>query len=103
MPRAVTEADFLEALVRAPAAVGAAQAQRVERGLDVPARRQRRHEVELLEDEADAAQAQPGQLALAQRAQVPPVELQRAGGGLVERAEQLQQRRLARAARPGDG
>src|SRR5206468_3453406 len=52
--RAVAEPDLFQALVRPPAPLRAAQVQRVQRRLYVPARRQCRHQVELLEHEAEA-------------------------------------------------
>src|SRR5262249_56598464 len=55
-----------------------------------------------LEDEADAVRPDRGALALRRRAHVDSVDLDRALGGLVEQAEQVEQRRLARARRPGN-
>src|SRR5207245_5993933 len=68
--------------------------------LDVLERSQRRDQVELLEDEAERAQPQRGQLVVGQLAKVPSLEEHAAGARTVERPEELEQRRLAGAARP---
>ena len=47
--------------------------------------------------------AKRGGLALADLGKVPPVEQHRAGGGLVERGENVQKRRFAAAALAHDG
>ena len=67
--------------------------------LDVLDRGQRRDQVELLEDEAERAQAQLGELVVGQADEVGALEPNVAAARPVERAEELQQRRLARAAR----
>src|SRR5439155_25398949 len=67
--------------------------------LDVLHRRERRDQVELLEDEAEGSEPQLGQLVVAQRPEVAAFEGDDAFARPVECAEQLQQRRLARAAR----
>src|SRR5439155_21279242 len=68
--------------------------------LDVLERRQRRDQVELLEDEAERAQPQLCEGAVAERREVAALEEHLPARRAVERAEQLQQRRLPRAARP---
>jgi hypothetical protein len=65
-------------------------------------RRERRDQVELLEDEADRSEPEVGEAVVVEVAEVDAVEQQLAGAGAVETAEQLQQRRLARAAWAGD-
>jgi hypothetical protein len=62
-----------------------------------------RDEVEELEDEADAAAADFGQLGVRQVAQVVAVNQHRAAGGPVQPAQQVEQRGLAATARPHDG
>jgi hypothetical protein len=68
--------------------------------LDVLERRKRRDEIELLEDEAERAKSQLGKLAVSEALQLAALEEDLAVVGPVERAEELQQRRLAGAARP---
>ena len=80
----------------------AVQSARRERDLDVLRGGQRRDEVELLEDEADRPQPERGQLAVAEPCEVATLEVDLAVGGPVEGAEQLEQRRLSRAAGPHD-
>ncbi len=58
-------------------------------------------QVERLEDESDPAAAQRGPVPVVQRARVQAVQQVAALGRCVEQAEQVQQRRLARAGRPG--
>ena len=53
----------------------------------------------MLEDEAERAQPDLGELAVAERVQVAALEEHLARARTVERAEQLEQRRLAGAAR----
>ena len=67
---------------------------------DVLGRRQPRHQVEALEDEADALAAHARLLGGRQRRDVAPFEQVGAGVGRVEQAEHVEQRRLARARRP---
>ena len=87
---------------RAPAPLGALEAPRRQRRLDVLDRGQRRDQVELLEDEPERVAPQARELAVAHRHEVLALELDAPARRAVERAEQLQQRRLARAGRPGD-
>ena len=75
-------------------------ADRRELRLDVLERRQRRDQVELLEDEAERVQAEIGELAVAERGEIATLEEDAARARPVERPEQLQQGRLARPARP---
>src|SRR6185437_11512493 len=72
-------------------------------GLHVLLGRQRRDQVEALEDEADLVGADAGELAVAELRQARRAELHRSGGRAVERAEHLQQGRLAAAGRALDG
>ena len=99
MLRTIGEPDLGEQGERALAQLAAGDADRSERRLDVLQRGQRRDQVELLEDEAERAQPQLGELVVAQRREVAALEEDLAVARPVERAEQLQQRRLARAAR----
>src|SRR5581483_5559677 len=94
------EADLAQEREGAQPQLLARNSRRGEAGLDVLERRQRRDQVELLEDEAEGAQPQLGELVVAELGQVAAFEEHVAGGGTVERAEELQQRRLARPARP---
>jgi hypothetical protein len=72
---------------------------RGEARLDVLERRQGRDQVELLEDEAKRTEPQLGQRRVGQRAEVTLFEEDVPLGGPIERAEQLQQRRLAGSTR----
>jgi hypothetical protein len=73
----------------AAAALGPPQAERDERGLDVISCRQRRQEIEGLENEADRPGPDVGDARVVQSGQIG------AGCRPVERAQQLQQRGLA--------
>src|SRR5579872_5160394 len=99
---AVGETDLLEQRERARAQLVAVDAGRRKLRLDVLERVQRRDQVERLEDEAEGAQAQLGEVAVSERAEVAALEEHRAARRAVERAEELQQRRLAGARRPDD-
>ena len=89
---------------RAPARRGVGGAAGQARGeQDVLLARQLGDEVEGLEDEADVAPAHAGELALGASVQAAADHLDRARLGPVEGAEQVQQRRLARARAPDDG
>ena len=74
-----------------------------EREIDVILKRERVEQVELLKHEPEMIAAERGGLALADLGKVPPVEQHRAGGGLVERGENVQKRRFAAAALAHDG
>src|SRR5258707_2365412 len=89
------EPNLVEQLQRA----GATAAGRDEFRFDVLDRGQRWDQVELLEDETERAQAQLGELVVGQADEVVALEPDVAGARPVERAEQLQERRLAGAAR----
>src|SRR5207244_12731826 len=78
----------------------AADPGRCELRLDVLHRGERRDQIELLEDEAERAQAQVGQPVVGHGGEIAVLEQHAPGAGPVERAEQLQERRLAAAARP---
>src|SRR4051794_2751509 len=93
MVGAVAQPDAVEQVADAP--VPRAGAVEHEWELDVLGHRQRRDEVEELEDEADLAAAQLGALAGGQLRQVPVLEEDPSGVGLVEAAGQVEQRRLA--------
>ena len=74
-----------------------------QRQLDVLQRRGARQQVEVLEDEADRLVAEVRQLVVGEAGDVLPLQQVAAGGGAVEAAEQVHQRRLARARGPHDG
>ena len=96
--RAVGEADGGQRLERATAAQSDRRA-RVEQAVgDVVQRGRVLGQEELLEDEADAGGAQRGELPVGQARDVEPGHLHAPGAGTVERAQQVQQRRL-----PGPG
>ena len=60
-------------------------------------------EVEELEDQADGAPAGQRALPVAEGAEVSPEQQHAAGGGRVDAGRQVEQRRLAGSAAPGDG
>ena len=78
-------------------AAGDVQGQR-----DVLQRGQRRHQVERLEDEADAVAAQLGEPLVVERGQLGVADVDRAGGGGVETGDTVHEGRLAGAGRPHD-
>lgn len=67
---------------------------------DVLPRRQRRDEVEELEDEADAVALEGAERIRGQTRELPIADADTPGGGGVEAADEVQQRRLPGAARP---
>src|SRR5690349_18072548 len=93
------EADLLEQRTGALGQRIAAHTVRGECRLDVLERRERRNEVELLEHEAERVQTKACESAVVERVQRPFLEDDRARVRTVERPEQLEQRRLAGAAR----
>ena len=99
---AMAEADALERLARALAPLRARHAGVEQAAGDVVDGRQPVEQVELLEDEAHAARPQRRQLVVGGGGGVEAVDGHLAGGRAVERAHDLQQRRLARARRPED-
>ena len=98
---AVGEADGVDDLVE-PCRVGLAAGQ-VHGQRDVLDRGQRRHQVERLEDEADAVAAQLGELASLSVARSTSPMNDLAAGEVVEPGQAVHERRLARARRPHDG
>src|SRR6266496_1810662 len=103
MDRALREPDFVEQRKRAIAEIRTAHARRRELRLDVLDGGQGRDQIELLEHEAERAQPELCELAVVQRREVAALEEDAASARPVERAEQLQKRRLAAAARPLEG
>ena len=99
---AVGEAVVMQRALDAPLALGRRDAGEDHRQGDVLGRGQARHQVEALEDEADALAAHARLLDRRERRHVAPFEPVGAGVGAVEQAEQVEQRRLARAGRPHD-
>ena len=99
--RRSVEADARDQRVdRRPAGACAGDRQRQH---DVLLRRQRRQQVERLEDEADVLAAQARELAVVHARDVLAGDVDRARAGRVEAGEQVHQRRLARARRAHDG
>jgi hypothetical protein len=94
---AAAEADTLQQLLRARAGarIGAPRDQRGKH--HVLERRQRRQQVEELEDEAHALAAQPGQLVVREAVVALPVQRDAAAGRGLERADDVQQGALAGA------
>ena len=79
---------------RAPVALHAVEQQRE---LHVLGDRQRRDEMEELEDEADLATADPGSLTNGQGGEIAIAEQDASAVGLIEATGEMQQRRLARS------
>ena len=68
-----------------------------ERQLDVLGRRHPRNEMEELKDEADLLSPHPGRAEIGERRDVFSIELVDAGSGAIEKADDVQQRRLSRS------
>src|SRR6266508_57627 len=100
--QAVAEPDRLERGDRPPAALGAAEPAVDQRQADVADGRGPRQELEALEDEPDHLVAHQRQLVVGEAGHGPPLEPQRAAGRPVQPAEQPEQGRLPRPARPHD-
>ena len=100
---AVLEADALERLGGAPAALGARHPRVDHRQLDVLERGGARQQMEGLEHEPDLAVADAGELVLRGVLDRLLVEAIGAGAGRVEAADQVHQRRLAAARGAHDG
>ena len=98
----MSEADALERLARPLAALCARKAGIQQAAGDVVDRGEAVEQVELLEDEADPARAQRRQLVVTRGRGVEAVDPHLARGRTIERAHDLQQRRLAGARRPDD-
>ena len=94
MAQPVAEADAL--CDRAHVGAPRAPAVEAQRQPDVLRDRQRRHQVERLEHEADALAAQDRQAALAELAQIDVAERNRARRRPVEAGRDVQERALAR-------
>ena len=74
----------------------------MQRQADVLEARERRQQVEELEDEADLVAPDPRQVVVGQAAERFAVDADLAGGRAIEAADQVEQRRLAGAGRPDD-
>src|SRR5262245_15713149 len=97
MMATMAEPDAFESNVSASAALSRRHAAVQQRGGDVVARRQAVDEVELLEDEADPSGQQCRPPTTAERGDVVPVDVNIPGRGPVERADDVEKRRLSRA------
>src|SRR5205823_3374645 len=100
---AVSQSDAVQGIDGTRMAFAAGHARVRERQFHVAQCRQRRQEVELLEDEADATVADLGQLVLGHGAHVLAGQPVAPGRRHVEAADDVHQRGLARARWPGDG
>src|SRR5262249_46669335 len=87
--------DLVEHLERALSAFSRLHPQQKERVLDVLVRGEDRDEVEGLEDIADVSGAEGGLRVVAERQDDHAADLQPSGGGNVDAAEQVEERRLA--------
>jgi hypothetical protein len=99
---ALRQAEALEQQPRPIVRGGAAEAGDVERDLDILASRERGHQVEVLEDEAELSRPQLGQLGLRERGELQALDGDRAVAGVQQAAEHRQQRGLAAAGRSHD-
>ena len=100
---ALAEADRIEGGVDLLPPFAARHVGEDHRQLDVLGRRQAPHEVERLKDETDVVAPDLRQLGCAQLADAAAVQPVAAGGRAVETADDVEQRRLARAGRSHDG
>jgi hypothetical protein len=100
VPGAVHEGDDLESGLDMLAALLLAELGQQQRQLDVLRRRQHRHQVVELKHEADAGRAPAGEFVLAQPVDALAGHVHLADVRPIDAAEQVEQRRLARAGRP---
>ena len=100
---AVGEIDHLERGLDVLAPLLAVEPGQQQRQLDVLRRGQHRHQIVELEDEADIGGAKARELALRQPVDALPGDMDLAARRPVDAAEQIEQRRLARARRPHHG
>jgi hypothetical protein len=94
------EPDLGQQGARTHLELGARQAHRCECSLDVLERRQRRDQIEVLEDEAEGVEAQLCKLVVGELPEIAPFEEDIAVVRAVECSEQLEECRLAGAAWP---
>src|SRR5690606_2851561 len=99
MTRTALEAQALEQLLHTGAPYLRRDSRQNQGQLDILERGQPWNQVERLEDEADLARPRPCQLVVVQRSGLAAIQQVGTGGGPVEQAEHVQQRRLARARR----
>src|SRR5690606_21725718 len=99
----VRHADAAERGLGPLPALGGGEREVEQRELDVLVDRQLVDQVEALEDEAERAPPEVGPAALVVARDVGAVEDEPPAAGLVEQAEDVEQRGLAAAARPHDG
>ena len=92
--RALAETHFLERFQRSPAAVLRSNALDQQRIFDVLHGREYRDQVEGLKNEADSFAAKPGELRRLQFRSIDAVDVDAAGGGLVDASDQVQERDL---------
>ena len=97
MSGALPEADDAQRRLGARAAIGLAEPGEEQRQLDVATRIEDRDQVEELEDEADVARAERGELVLGERVETLTRDLDAAAARAVEPRDQVEQRALARA------
>ena len=97
------EADVVEQLHRPGGALGRTNAGLRQGEFDVFAGGEHRHQVEPLKNEPDPAKAEVGQFSVGEPLDGRPHQFEVAGRREIKAAEQLQQGRLARAGRAGDG
>ena len=97
---AIFEADELERVFRVLLALFRRERREQQRQLDVLLRREHRDQIEALEHEADVARAPVRQLAAFHLLEVLARDRELAAVRAIEPADQVEQRRLARARRP---
>ena len=100
--QAVAELDERQQLARALVDLSARPAAQVQRQADVLEARQRRQQVEELEDEADLVAPHARQLVVGQAGERFAVDADLAGRRAIEAADRVEQRRLAGAGRADD-
>src|SRR6266852_2437218 len=99
---ALGQADAVQRLRRAAGALARLDAGEKHRQLHVALRRQARHKLVRLEDETEAFLPQQRQLVVREAGHLAAVDAVRARGRPVEAADDVQERRLARARGPHD-
>ena len=94
------EADHFQRQEGALASLALAHVLQQQRQFDVLERRQHRHQIVELEDEADVARAPVGEFGFVELADILAGDDQLAGIGAVDAGDQVEQRALARPRRP---
>ena len=98
----IGQTDVIQQLARPGAALAGGDTGFGLRQLDVLGGAEHRQQEEALEDESDACEPKAAALRFGELRRVAPIEEQRSARRRIDAADQMQQRRLAAAGRPGD-